>query len=103
VTTLVARYEQVNTNTLVSKVTPGSRPTQDLLESLRGLFISRGFDAAGATHRAYISVFGMVEREAMMLSFNQVFWLLAVLFLAVMPLVFLMSRPAHRGSNIEMH
>jgi len=32
-----------------------------------------------------------------MLSFNQVFWLLGILFLLMLPLVFLMRRPARRG------
>lgn len=103
VTTLVARNEQTNTNNLVGNVTAGSRPAQELLNALRRSFMARGFDEVGATRRANVAVFGMVERQAAMLSFNQVFWLLAVLFLLMVPLVFLMSRPAHRGNKVEMH
>jgi len=32
-----------------------------------------------------------------MLSFNSAFWLLAVLFVAIVPFILLMKRPATRG------
>jgi DHA2 family multidrug resistance protein len=57
----------------------------------------RGANPATATRRAYDALWGLLQQQAAMLSFNQVFWLLGLLFLLMLPLVFLMRRPsAHR-------
>jgi DHA2 family multidrug resistance protein len=97
VTTLVARHEQTNQNNLVGDVTGGKLRVQAMLQALRSWFIYRGGDAATSSRRAYDALFGMVRQQAAMLSFNQVFWLLGMLFLLMVPLVFLMRRPTRRG------
>jgi DHA2 family multidrug resistance protein len=97
VTTLVARREQSNLNNLSGDVAGSRLRVQALVQALRSWFIFRGADAATATRRAYDALFGMVRQQAAMLSFNQVFWLMGMLFLLMMPLVFLMRRPARRG------
>jgi MFS transporter, DHA2 family, multidrug resistance protein len=97
VTTLVARREQTNLNNLGAHVSGGGLRVEGLIQGLRGWFIYRGADAVTATRRAYDAVFGLVQQQAAMLSFNQVFFLLGMLFLLMMPLVFLMRRPSGRG------
>jgi len=42
-------------------------------------------------------MFGMVQRQAAMMSFNHTYLFLALLFVIVMPAVFLMRRPKSRG------
>jgi MFS transporter, DHA2 family, multidrug resistance protein len=102
VTTLVARHEQTNLNNLAGDVSGSRLRVQTLVQALRSWFIYRGADAATATRRAYAGLSGMVQRQAAMLSFNQVFWLMGMLFLLMLPLVFLMRRPARRG-QITVH
>jgi MFS transporter, DHA2 family, multidrug resistance protein len=97
VTTLVARHEQTNQNNLVGDVPGGKLRVQAMLQALRSWFIYRGADTVTSSRRAYDALFGMVRQQAAMLSFNQVFWLLGMLFLLMVPLVFLMRRPARRG------
>ena len=97
VTTLVARHEQTNQNNLAGDVSGGTVRVQAILQALRSWFIYRGADAATSSRRAYDALFGMVRQQAAMLFFNQVFWLLGMLFLLMVPLVFLMRRPARRG------
>jgi DHA2 family multidrug resistance protein len=75
-----------------------------LLEGLRAAFMARGADLATATDRARAAVFGMVQRQAMMLSFTDIFRLLALLFLAMLPLILLMKSPrAGNGGAAAMH
>jgi DHA2 family multidrug resistance protein len=57
--------------------------------------MARGADAATATERAYAAAAGMVARQAAMLSFIDLFWILAMFFLAMIPLLFFMKRPEH--------
>ena len=49
------------------------------------------------------TIFGMVERQAAILSFIDVFQLLTVLFLLAAPLVFLMKRPPKRAGGMPVH
>ncbi len=100
VTTLVARHQQTNLNNLSGDVSAGSVRVQALVQAFRSWFMFRGANAVTATRRAYEAMWGMVRQQAAMLSFNQVFWLLGILFLLMLPLVFLMRRPARRGQIV---
>ena len=102
VTTVVARREQTNLNNLAGHVGGDRLRVEDLIQGLRSWFIFRGADAVTATHRAYDALFRLVQQQAAMLSFNQVFWMMGILFLVMMPLVFLMRRPSGR-SQIAAH
>jgi DHA2 family multidrug resistance protein len=103
VTTLVARNEQTNTSVLAANFTPGDPRAQASLEMLRRLFLSRGADAVTANRRAYAGIFAMVQRQAGMLAFNHTYWLLAALFLLMVPLVALMRKPAQGKSSAAIH
>ena len=72
--------------------TPAKRHGASYLESLRAAFIARGADAATAAQRAYAAAAGMVARQAATLSFIDLFWILAMFFLAMIPLLFFMKR-----------
>ena len=47
-------------------------------------------------------LFGVVERQASMLSFIQVFHILTLMFLVLAPFVLLMRRPAHSSDGGAM-
>jgi MFS transporter, DHA2 family, multidrug resistance protein len=96
-TTIVARSQQSYTNFLGRNVTPYSLQTQMMFQNLRDFFMSSGSDQATATHRAYAALFGMVQRQSAMLSFNRTYLFMAILFVTVMPAVLLMRRPKSRG------
>jgi DHA2 family multidrug resistance protein len=98
-TTLLARRQQIHTSALGAHVDVYSPQTRALLEQLRAAFVARGADLATATEQARAAVFGLVQRQAAMLSFTDVFRLMALLFVALLPLLFLMRTPrAGRGS-----
>jgi DHA2 family multidrug resistance protein len=95
-TTLLSRHQQVYINVLGARVTPYTAETQSMLNQLRARFIASGLDAATATNRAFASMFGMVERQAAMLSFVQEFRMLAIIFIAMLPLILIMKNPRLR-------
>ena len=103
VTTLVARNEQSNTTVLVSHVAPGSPQARATMEMLRRGFEAGGSDAVTASRRAYIAMFGIVEKQAAMLSFNHTFWLLGILFLFMLPLTLLMKKPTQHSGKVAVH
>ncbi len=103
VTTITARQAQVHTNVLGRHVNIYDLKTQQMFEAMRQAFMARGADAVTATRQAYAALFGMVERQASMLSFVDAFWLLGAIFLGMLPLLLLMRRPRHHGGGVAMH
>jgi DHA2 family multidrug resistance protein len=56
------------------------------------LFIANGANSTQAAVQAQGMIYGAMQQQAAMLSFNEVFWILGVAFLAVIPLLFLMKK-----------
>jgi DHA2 family multidrug resistance protein len=99
-TTMVARATQRHINLLGANVTPFSPRAQVMIEHLRAAFIAQGADAVTATHKAYAALFGLVQQQSIMLSFNYAFGFLALVFLAMIPLIFIQRRPHDKGPTI---
>jgi hypothetical protein len=57
-------------------------------------------NAATATRQAYGAVWGMVQQQAAMLSYNETSRLLAAVFVLMLPLLFLM-RKANKGQSCD--
>ncbi len=91
-TTMIARREQFHHLRLIEHLTPFDAGYQSALESARQMFMSKGADAVQAAAQAQQLMYNMVERQAMLLSFLENFRLLAITFLAVIPLMFLMRK-----------
>src|SRR3954471_2361201 len=101
--TLLARKQQEYINIMGAHVTPYSSAAQASLESARQGFIASGSDMATATEGAYAAVFGTVQRYAAMVAFVDVFRLLGIIFLLLLPLVLLMRRPPSRAAAAGAH
>ena len=101
--TMLARQQQVYYQTLGTNVDPYNPASQAMLERLRGGFLSSGADPVTASHQALAAVAGLVHRQAAIVSFVEIFRLLGIMFLILIPLVFLMKRPAGRGGPAAAH
>jgi DHA2 family multidrug resistance protein len=77
-------------------VTQYDARAQAMLAQMRAAFMAAGADSVTATSRAYAAMFGMVQRQATMVSFVGIFQLLGFIFLGLIPLVLLMKRPKGR-------
>jgi DHA2 family multidrug resistance protein len=93
--TVLARDRQEHFNVLGAHINAYSPSTQLMVQNLRSTFMARGSDFATATDRAYAALFGMVQKQAAMIAFIDGFKFLAVVFLLLLPLVFLMRKPQH--------
>jgi DHA2 family multidrug resistance protein len=102
-TTFLERRQQVHINVLGSHVDAYSPAARQMLEGTRATLMARGVDGATATKQAYAAAFGMVQRQAAMLAFNETFHVLALLFLAAMLLLLIMKKPAHYGGGAAAH
>ncbi len=102
-TTLLARDTQRFINVLGTHVSSYSPTTQTMQGQLQTLFMERGADATTALQQANAALFNMVQRQASVLAFLRTFQTLGIIFLVVLPLLFLIKRPTHRASGIPAH
>jgi DHA2 family multidrug resistance protein len=91
------RHMQAHINVLGQHVNSASLQTQQAIGGMRQGFISKGFDAVTADHRAQAAIWGMVQRQAAMLAYNDVFRFLGAMFLLMFPLIFVMQKPRKKG------
>jgi len=92
-TTFLARRTQVHQNVLVGNITAGSLKTRQMLQGMQGWFHANGVDQYVASRRAWAALYGMVQRQASMLSFVEAFWVMGVMFLVMLPFILLLRNP----------
>ena len=97
VATMLSRNAQVQYNVLGAHLNPFDPAVRGFLNQIRGAFVARGLDLSSATQAAYVAMSGMVQRQALMVSFVQLFRMLAIVFALLVPLVFVMKRPKVTG------
>jgi DHA2 family multidrug resistance protein len=93
IATMLSRDTQKWYNVLGAHVSGFDTHVRSLLEQTRAAFMARGLDFTTATQAAYGALAGMVNQQAVMVAFVQLFRILALVFAVVVPLVFLMRRP----------
>jgi len=93
--TLLARYNQFYQNTLVAHVTPYDSTTQHTLSTLKQAAIARGVDMVTADKTSLVIIYGNVQRQAGILSYNHIFWIVGITFLLIIPFLLLLKRPSH--------
>ena len=96
---LNTRYAQAYTNILGAHAASGDAATAQTLQSMRSLFLSTGSGPGLADRRAYAALFGMVERQAAMRAFVDLFQLLTLVFLLMIPLTLIMRKPGRGGET----
>ena len=95
--TLLARFSQFYQTSLVAHVTPYSYQAQARLHALKQTALSRGMDAVSAERFSYLALDGLVRRQAGMLAYNRIFWVVGLAFLVIIPLLLLLKKPRHYG------
>ena len=104
VTTVQFRAQQAHINRLSSHVYPENPAARQMFQGLKAYFMGQGASAATATQQAYEAMWGMVQRQAAMLSYNDTFLFLAIIFVAMFPFLFLLRKPrAKKGAAAMMH
>ncbi len=101
--TLISRHEQQHLNYLGAHVTQYSPQAQQTLKGLEGMFRSHGSPPATATQQAYHALWGMVQQQAAILAYIDVFVIFSIIFLGMLPLLFFMKKPPTTAGPVAMH
>ncbi len=106
--TLLGRYATQARASLSAHVSPYNLAALQRLAAVQQGLIARGMDPASAQAAAPGALAGAVAQQAMVLSFEKVFLLAGILFLAILPLLFFLKddrseEKSESGHKPEMH
>jgi DHA2 family multidrug resistance protein len=103
VTTMLARRAQFHQVHLVQHLTPFSRNLQAVVPQISEVLRERGF-ASPLTGQGHLGViYNELLRQASMLSFNDVFHILSIMMMLILPLVLLMKMGKEDTSGAGIH
>jgi MFS transporter, DHA2 family, multidrug resistance protein len=106
VMTFLQRGAQTHQARLASHVSLYDPAVWDRYQTLVTTFTARGTDAATAEQQAWAYLYGIVQRQALLLSFLDNFWWLVWIFAAVIPFVLFLGRGprlAEPPADVERH
>jgi MFS transporter, DHA2 family, multidrug resistance protein len=92
VATLVARGQQIHRVQMVAHVTPYNPNLADFQHRAAGLFGHAGLNPAALQHAGEALLNVQINRQAAMMAYNDVSWILGLLFLATIPLALVLPR-----------
>ncbi|MBV8818765.1 MAG: DHA2 family efflux MFS transporter permease subunit [Acidobacteriaceae bacterium] len=103
VTTLSARHAQQHLNYLTAHVNNANPAAYAITQNFQGMMASRGSGPVVAQSQSYSMLWGMLQQQAAILSYIDVFMILFGVFLAILPLIFLMKRPRRGAGPVAAH
>jgi len=104
VSTLVTRASQRRQSYLAANLHNGNPKFRDMVNGIAATLHSQGVSMAEATHQAYERVNMMLQQQATAVAYKDVFALLAIVVLCLIPTAFLMIKPERaRGEAPPPH
>jgi len=101
-TTLLSRMTQFYQTSLAPHVNQYSLHAQSLWNELQQGAIAKGVDAVTSQKTALGILYGTVQKQAAMLAYNYIFWVIGIAFLAVIPFLLLLKKLKSHGP-VEVH
>jgi DHA2 family multidrug resistance protein len=91
-TTLLTQREAFHRAVLLTHLTPYDFATNQRLQALTAMFQSQGMDGVTAQQQALASLSQIVDTQAAVLSFADIFRVVGVTFLCSLPLLFFLGK-----------
>ena len=99
ITTMLVRREALHRTVLVEKITAFRQAAVDRIQMLSNGFASHGGDPAAGHHRALGLIDRIVNGQATLLSYEDIFFYVAMLFVISLPLILLLGGKANRAAE----
>jgi DHA2 family multidrug resistance protein len=100
---LVQRFTAIHRADLIANVTQYSEAARERLSAIVAMLIARGTPAPLADAKALAIVNSQVTRQALMLSFEQLFLLFGACFVLSLPLLLLMHKSKAMPGGAAAH
>jgi DHA2 family multidrug resistance protein len=100
---LINRYSVQARTSMVAHLVPGRPELTSRLTMIEGAFRAGGLDAASAAAAARRVLDFALFKQSTMLTFEKLFLLSGICFVAVIPLLFLLKSATHDAPKVEVH
>jgi DHA2 family multidrug resistance protein len=98
--TVLTKREQYHSNVLMQSVSVFEQATRTRLEQLTQYFINHGvLDRADASHRAYVAIGHVVQKQAYILAFSDTFYLLGMALIVALVAVLFLKKAGHASAG----
>jgi DHA2 family multidrug resistance protein len=101
--TMLGRFSQFYQTTLAAHTTPYTPAWQQKFYQLKQALIVSGIVVSEAEQSAFSIMYGLVRKQAAVLSFNRIFFIVGVAFLLIIPFLALLKRPSHQSKPTLGH
>ncbi|UWU77949.1 multidrug efflux MFS transporter [Bradyrhizobium huanghuaihaiense] len=98
--TVLTKREQYHSNVLMQSVSVFEQATRTRLEQLTQYFVNHGvLDRADASHRAYVAIGHIVQKQAYIFAFSDTFYLLGMALIVALIAVFFLKKPGQTSAG----
>ncbi|TCO88432.1 DHA2 family multidrug resistance protein [Chthoniobacter flavus] len=102
-TTMLSRREAVHRASLVERVSPLSNEAMHRIDALTGFFQRLGASAHDAKYRAFSAIDMILNGQAALKSFDDLFAYVGIAFLITLPLILFLGRGENKAAAAEAH
>ena len=102
ITTMLAKREAIHRAVLAEKITPYDPATHDRLRAYETLFQTQGSEPHHAHQQALTLLDQIINAQAAILSFADIFRYVAIAFIISLPLVILLGKRTTAAANIKV-
>lgn len=99
----VANHQDMHRMDLVAHSYPSNPTFQHSIQGAAKMLMSHGFLSGDAQKAAYGLISRRIDAQAMVLSFDDAFWLILISFVVVLPTVLLLRKPKSMAMQVEAH
>jgi DHA2 family multidrug resistance protein len=103
VTTMLDRRTQFHQSRLMEHVNGFSAAYRNTLNGTQAKLVAAGSTVAHANSQALATIYGTIQRQAVMLSFLDNFKMLGIVFFALIPILLLMRKPRVPAGGVPVH
>ena len=96
-TTLIHIRQAIHRNNLLENVNPYNSYFTERFNGLVGSFMAKGKSALDAAHMAYQAIDNTVNRQSLLLTYNDAYWIVGVVMICAIPLLYL--APIKKGQK----
>jgi DHA2 family multidrug resistance protein len=97
---VLTKREQYHSNVLMQSVSLFEQATRTRLEQLTQYFVNHGvLDRADASHRAYVAIGHIVQKQAYIFAFSDTFYLLGMALIVALIAVLFLKKPGQTSAG----
>lgn len=101
-TTVISVRTKIHYDTIKDHVSSFDITSQERVDGLRNLFLSKGYSMIEASQQAFAGMQGTVIKQAMMITYSETFMIVGAFFIVCIPMLALFGRKKKGNLHVEM-